>query len=365
MKNRLSPVHRTRRGRKKLHEIQRPQLDGNLLFHVVQGGNVEEVRKILLSASDEKGQTSCGFDEVGNSSLHHAAKVGNVSVLRVLLSFGAKTNVQNLRGETPLLLAWDSWCAIPKNSLFRPPAMISVESIVELLLQYGADPNIACFELGECPLHLAARYGHPRLVQRLLKFRARPNQKSNGKDGITPKNEAMKGGSPEHLKCFQIMDRWIPDNDDFNPDKVARESMTGSSLSKKNSRRKGKSSSIKGRSKYFSHQQRKIKLESSPNSGVRGGGDGKSTRFNPRKRLGPLRRLNRPPAQQDSATESVISPTVSPRIKGQSISSSAMLLKVEKTSPTIIVKWFGFDKKLMDSLSSRWQGTNSFHPATR
>ena len=103
----------------------------------------------------------------------------------------AQTNVQNALGETPLLLSWHSWCNTDKNSLFCPPAKISVESIVELLLQYGADTNIAS-KTGERPLHLAARFGHPKLCQRLLNFRANPHQKSSGKDGITPINLAKK-----------------------------------------------------------------------------------------------------------------------------------------------------------------------------
>ena len=71
-------------------------------------------------------------------------------------------------------------------SMFRSAQMCSVESTIELLMQYGADPNLSDGIRSETPLHIAATFGHPKIVQRLIKFGADHEKRSAGKDGKTP-----------------------------------------------------------------------------------------------------------------------------------------------------------------------------------
>ncbi|HMW02811.1 MAG TPA: ankyrin repeat domain-containing protein, partial [Acidobacteriota bacterium] len=45
-------------------------------------------------------------DNEGNTPLHFAAKGKNLKNVKILLDHGAKTNLKNKLGETPLDLAW-------------------------------------------------------------------------------------------------------------------------------------------------------------------------------------------------------------------------------------------------------------------
>ena len=339
----------------KQRQNARPQLDGPRLYHLVRQGNATAVRSILLSSSDDAGKISAGFDDVGNSCLHLAAKEGNVSCLRVLLSFGATANAQNDVGLTPLLVAWSSWADVPTESLLRSSALIQVESIIELLLQNGADPTITGHETGETALHLAARYGQVKLVGRLLQFRGRPDQRSKGKDGLTPLELAQKDdNSPAHQECVKIMSRWNPAKEEWNPDQLARrkkhvrtgvEWSGGKKSGGSNSRTKTNISSAS-----FKRQQNYLaKMSAAQLAKVGSTVD----MFNPRKRLGALRRPNSP--------EYKLSDKVEPSLQTR---KRSVVVK-QKKKQSIINERFGFDRSFMESMSSTWSPPKTYHPVTR
>jgi hypothetical protein len=187
-----------------------PQIDGGVLFKEAKRGHVVVVKQMLLSSSDDEAQISRGYDEIGNTALHVAARLGSVAMLRVLLMFGAESNAQNNLGQTPMHLAWSSWQELSPASMFRPAQMCSVESLIELLMQYGADPNLHDAIRAETPLHIAAEFGHPKIAKRLIKFGANHEKRSAGKDGKTPLAMAEKAGtdSPPHRECAMLMKNW-------------------------------------------------------------------------------------------------------------------------------------------------------------
>ena len=187
-----------------------PQIDGAVLFKEAKRGHVVVVKQMLLSSSDNEAQISRGYDEIGNTALHVAARMGNVALLRVLLMFGAEANAQNNLGQTPMHLAWSSWKELSPASMFRPAQMCSVESAIELLMQYGADPNLSDAIRSETPLHTAAEFGHPKIAKRMIKFGADHEKRSAGKDGRTPLAIAEKAAadSPSHRECANLMKNW-------------------------------------------------------------------------------------------------------------------------------------------------------------
>jgi len=97
-------------------------------------------------------------DESGWSPLHFASlpEYHEPEIARLLLEHGAEVDSMTGTGNTPL-------CLLSDNS-------INLE-VAEILLEYGADPNIRLYG----PLYIALQNSHSGLVQLLLKHGADPN----------------------------------------------------------------------------------------------------------------------------------------------------------------------------------------------
>lgn len=87
----------------------------------------------------------------GATALHWAAERDDMDVAVLLVGAGAKANVANQFGVTPLSLACTNGSA----------------AMVDFLLRSGADPN-AALPNGETPLMTASRTGNPKVVQSLV-----------------------------------------------------------------------------------------------------------------------------------------------------------------------------------------------------
>ena len=115
------------------------------------------------------------LQHISDTALHAAVVgrkgVGNEALVKIaqrLLKSGAKANVLNHRGETPLYLA----C--------KPTGYEVNIDIVQALLEHGSDPNICPSEIGSSsydhvvpPLSAVASCGKNALVRILIKFGAR------------------------------------------------------------------------------------------------------------------------------------------------------------------------------------------------
>jgi hypothetical protein len=105
------------------------------------------------------------LDKGPNKPLIHAATFNRPEILEQLLRAGADPNVtvsnpdEDVRGETALMYAVD----LPDKI-----------RIIELLLQHGANPNLANSK-GETPLHHAVGSANLAAVRRLLDAGARPS----------------------------------------------------------------------------------------------------------------------------------------------------------------------------------------------
>jgi ankyrin repeat protein len=150
------------------------------LFYACYHGNLRIVQKLLEHDADPNLRQNNGW-----SSLHAAAD--NLDITRLLVKKRAKINYQKSDKWTPLHLAanWD-----------RP-------SVVEFLLQNGADPDIVNDD-GDGPLHLALRKSFDKVLQVMIDHK--------GDNAIDFNKRGSQGQLPIHLaakhdknKCLQML----------------------------------------------------------------------------------------------------------------------------------------------------------------
>ena len=115
-------------------------------------------------------------------SIHEAAALGNIEVVKQFLDSGTDVNVKDETGGTPLdeAAGWGR------------------KDIVELLIAKGADVNAKFDDDGSTPLHLSAWRGHFETAELLIAAGSEVNAKME--DGDTPLDLAEKksrGDSPQ------------------------------------------------------------------------------------------------------------------------------------------------------------------------
>jgi ankyrin repeat protein len=125
----------------------------------VCGGHARVVRALMANKADAGIQNSRG-----ELPLVQASAAGKRDVVQALVEGGAKPNVRDASGRTPLMAAGDA-------------------GIVRLLLAGKADPNFTDAS-GETPLVQASGKGNAAKVSLLLQAGARPNARGNA--GQTP-----------------------------------------------------------------------------------------------------------------------------------------------------------------------------------
>ena len=175
--------------------------------------NVNRAWNDLLSSQSYKAMSSKKLKnkEENEKKLWHASREGNFDEVKSLLSSGI----------------WMDMNCVPSDSFYTPSTplyeatCIGYDKLVQLLLDAGADPNVA--SASKCkyiPLCLAARNGNKEVVQLLLNSGADPDKadhfgsislhaavQSGYRDvaelllnaGAQPNNENENGWSPLHL----------------------------------------------------------------------------------------------------------------------------------------------------------------------
>jgi ankyrin repeat protein len=144
----------------------------------VRRGDERAVRQTLQSDPS----LAATRDNSGSTALMHAALIGGIGTMRVLLDAGADPNARNERKATALL--WG----------------ITDPAKVRLLLDRGADPNIQSVE-GRTPLYLAAMQPAGTEVAKLLLERGAD---PNGKDltGRAPLMVAASTGNTDLMRLL-------------------------------------------------------------------------------------------------------------------------------------------------------------------
>jgi ankyrin repeat protein len=117
----------------------------------------------------------------GHAPIHLATAMDNSDVVQLLLENGADVNV----------VGTDSGC-----TSLHYAASFGYVNLCELLVRYGADTDAQTVKL-ETPLHLAIANGHREVVEILLKYSARLDIRD--KNGMTPLQQA------ENIKNREIV----------------------------------------------------------------------------------------------------------------------------------------------------------------
>lgn len=104
-------------------------------------------------------------DEYGNTALHYAVsnRVGDPSLVGLLLQHGANPNAQNVRRQTPI-------------SINIETCRVDAPLLLFLLLEFGADPNVTLLN-DETALHLAVERCFVKMARALVSAGANMNLK--------------------------------------------------------------------------------------------------------------------------------------------------------------------------------------------
>jgi ankyrin repeat protein len=152
------------------------------LIDAVKAGNAEAVRALLKQPAPANDVNAAEPD--GTTALHWAVRADDQDVVQLLLRAGAKPNVANRYGVTPISLAAGNANA----------------GLVEMLLAAGADANTSLPQ-GETVLMTAARTGSPQAVKALLDHGA----KVDAKDDRLGETALMWAAAHNHPEVIRLL----------------------------------------------------------------------------------------------------------------------------------------------------------------
>lgn len=153
-------------------ELKSNQMPGwTPLFYSIDWGRVESVRLLIKAGANVNARSS-----YGDPVLHYAAGLQqpNAEIIEALIMAGAHVNAMDRFSSTPLLKAFNSGDI----------------GVVEMLLKYGAEPNVQDVNFGMTALHYAMYYGDRKLVELLLEHKADPGIRD--KHGRLPEDIARE-----------------------------------------------------------------------------------------------------------------------------------------------------------------------------
>ncbi|CZR32634.1 uncharacterized protein FPRO_01979 [Fusarium proliferatum ET1] len=200
-----------------------PSSSNTALHIAIESGRVDVIKTLLDAGADPNLKNGDGLLPFAK-----AMRSNNLDIVRTLLDSSPDIIVDDLdrAGVTPFLRAClDGKKAVPvirelldkvkdkvnlnarlprddqNNECGRTALLIAPfinpeeegsDSLFNLLLEHGADPNVPCAKHGNTPLSKAAAKGHVQVMEKLLEFNADPNIASE--KGHTPLSRAAMNG---------------------------------------------------------------------------------------------------------------------------------------------------------------------------
>ncbi|XP_078228928.1 inactive serine/threonine-protein kinase TEX14-like isoform X19 [Callithrix jacchus] len=122
------------------------------------------------------------------AQLHEYVKQGNYVKVKKILKKGIYVDAVNSRGQTPLFVA----------------ALLGLMKLVDVLVDYGSDPNHRCFD-GSTPVHAAAFSGNQWILSKLLD--AGGDLRLHDERGQNPQTWALTAGKERSTQIVEFMQR--------------------------------------------------------------------------------------------------------------------------------------------------------------
>ena len=224
---------------------QTPAIGSEALFTAIKKGDVETVRLLVEAGADVNAAEGFG----GNTPLHEAVEEGNAEIVQILVDAGADIEAEGFMGQTPLGLAAEEGATeimqillgqgadngTPEGEDKQSPAIGSealftaIESgnvtLVNLLVEAGADVNAAEGFGGNTPLHEAVEEGNAEIVQILVDAGA--DIEAEGFMGRTPLSLAAEEGATEIMQILlgQGADNGTPEGEDKQTPVIGSEAL--------------------------------------------------------------------------------------------------------------------------------------------
>jgi ankyrin repeat protein len=161
-------------------------------YAAIRGNDLSRLREAVTAGGVD------AADEQGRTPLMHAAAVGTLDAIRLLIEHGANVNAADRSGVTPLVFAARDFAK------------------VRLLLDKGADPVVKSSSGQTALLVAAAKPGFLDIVRALVEKGADP--KVVGAAGRTGLTVAALAGDLETVRFF--LDRGVDVNASFRSDKA-------------------------------------------------------------------------------------------------------------------------------------------------
>lgn len=197
--------------------IHLPDYRIDSFINLIGNEDIEGIKKFIENHDDDIDID--GLSSMGENAVVAAAETGNIQIVKMLLYAGLNPNIQSKTGYTALLVSMlddeygieelllkrgaDPDKRIEKYGDVRTVLYIAVMNAVqnnnarkiksiELLLKYGANPDIASESGNKTPVFVAARYGKLNIVKMLVESGANTDIPTNSDN--TPLDTAFKNG---------------------------------------------------------------------------------------------------------------------------------------------------------------------------